>query len=728
METIVLLIKRHMFDFLLAGEGNIIPIVLNDFLKSGAKPPEDINITSLSVTWGGSLADLRVFRRDKVIQVGNYDPFFVRGQDIELNIRLSTTDIRSMTCKELRFFHLGLIGPYSKVLSRAQTFRFFYKYGVGYMLLGGRHARRLAAFLIRSCVLFSTLYIVAGGLIGYTIGLPLLFFLCSLALLFGGVTWMHGFVPGLYIVQLGKCIGEYYTICKILRFKGRQGFGYGRTFLPEHKMKQLNSHRARVYLLILFVLGTIWRMYPHMFLVPSIFPGDEHTTVSYVLWLMEHGGSANPFHNPHLEFYLTYAVCLLTRADPVKICFIMNPIIGGLSVLSFYYFATNVMSEKKALVAASIFTFSEAHFYRTCNFTSTEALGIFLMFLFLGLYGRKKYRLAAVVLVTIPFAHTLPFIFSVSFTVIHVLMNKGNKLYALTLCVLTILLYASPLKIHIPQSTRIIVGMLSSFSWKNVFVYSSFEILSFLPCFSGIVIMSVVTLPRFKEWNGINKLLLFICVMGMGVSILCYRYMSPVRFLVYITIPLTLTFAERVESKKVLAILIVIMVATPYAGGLDKMMWISDSITTEEIDAVEWLIEQGYFNLKTDPTPDYVQYGRRGDWFYDTTVNKYVILRSGSWMKYRVFLNYKYKNASWIKITNMPYQPSYVFLSERMKRGAFIHDRGEGRADLRPTILNVPIEDIWRGDSRWKEIYNKNGVVIYENLVFAANRRKSVGD
>lgn len=233
IEVILLLIGKYRFDILNRSTNNWEEITLKEFLQTGEKLPNDIDVSSLSLKWGAP-HHVCVVKRDIVIRVGNYDPFFPRGQDEDLRIRLNVIGIKGIVCKELHFLHIGLLDRYSKMFVRSAFFRFLYKYGFKYMLLGGVHTEHSLAFLVRSVFMVSLLGLIFGPFIGVPFLCPLIILLISVGGLLSGVVFKHrslGFKLSLYIIQLGKCFGEYYTLYKILKDKNRKGFGYGKRWL-----------------------------------------------------------------------------------------------------------------------------------------------------------------------------------------------------------------------------------------------------------------------------------------------------------------------------------------------------------------------------------------------------------------------------------------------------------------------------------------------------------------
>lgn len=488
------------------------------------------------------------------------------------------------------------------------------------------------------------------------------------------------------------------------------------------KLRTTKYQKEHIYLILLTLGGILWRTFPHMFLAPHMFPADEQNVLGYMIRLVEHR-THDPFSIPYLEFYLIYFIQLILKTDIIRLSFLANPIIGGLSVLAFYFFVSGMLSKKDSLWATLLFTFSEVHFYRTIHFSSTEALGLFLMFLFLGFYIRKQKRASIILLTIIPFAHTLPFIFSIIVVAIHRLLGNENKHTGLMVIVLTGVAIIIPLIIHKSQTSYVFSGIITNFSLSNIFVYDLSDILEFLPIYLGIIIMATIGLFRIRKWNGMISALYPVSFIGILISLLGYNSMviAPTRFLVYLAIPSICLVVTEIKNRRFLGLLVIIMIASPLTGGLNKVVWVADSITVEEIEAVDWIIENGYFKLITDVEHNYTKYGI---WFFDTTVYHYTCLYGKqAWMNYEVFLNYKYPNSSWDKNSGQAYQPDYVFLSERIENRGFFIDRGSvGNRFQRAQVIHAPIKNIWKDDPNWKEIYNHNKVIIYENNIFAKIR------
>lgn len=239
IESLLYLEDKHSFDGL---EGEICEITSEeaDELKTKGELDFEIDVTSyglVDIKWQGRYGMGRhLLKREHIIQVGNFDSFFTRGQTHDLTYRLSANNTKRFRCKGLKFYHTGLLKGYKKkgfiqnVLNRSTYLKFFYKYGLNILTMDKEH---------------TLLFIYRVGLVGlfllsiifYKLWIfPLLTMLGVLGL-FIGVSSRYGFKVNLFFIQIGKCIGELTTIYDIIVYKNRQPFGYGKKYLKQEEMK-----------------------------------------------------------------------------------------------------------------------------------------------------------------------------------------------------------------------------------------------------------------------------------------------------------------------------------------------------------------------------------------------------------------------------------------------------------------------------------------------------------
>lgn len=452
------------------------------------------------------------------------------------------------------------------------------------------------------------------------------------------------------------------------------------------------NKKIALCLFILFVVGMLWKLYPRM-LVAAMFPSDEYINIGYVLYLVKHAGNPfDAFHNPHLGYFLVYFISLITKIEVHQIMFSINPIIAGLTVVPFFLFASKILNNKKqALIASVFFTFSETMFYRTCHYGSNEALGLFLMFTYLAMYlnftNIRRKLLSIPILILIPFAHLLPFIFAIVFTTLDLFLKK-RKIVVLGLIIASVLFIFNPIFPPHRFVASVFSGNLSTISLEKIFLFSFSEIIRVVPFFMGLTAMLVLCLFSYKKSSKLEKSLLLLMLFSIPLSLLLYstRMVGPTRLLLYVSIPLFIMTARILDKKKCVVILITfLMVMSPLIGGINRFTWVSDSITQNEIEAIEFLSSQGFFDSK-----------KATYWYGDLPVRQYFSTYCGS---------------------NIVYNPtpigyySHIFLSERMeKQGFFLEPNYEGGRSIE---IRRPIIDIWaRNETGWKDWYYEQGMIL----------------
>ena len=448
------------------------------------------------------------------------------------------------------------------------------------------------------------------------------------------------------------------------------------------------NKKILIILLILSISCFVWRLYPRM-LVPRIFPSGEYINIVYVLWLVRSGGIPfDAFHNPHLGFFLVYFISLFIKIEVHQIMFTINPILSGLTVIPFFFFASKILNNKRqALIASIFFTFSETVFYRTCHYGSNEALGLFLMFTYLAVYlqvTRLRYKLLSIsILMTIPFAHVLPFIFGVVFTTLDLFLKK-RKVIVICLIITSIICIFNPIFPPHRFVASVFTGSLSSISLEKIFLYNFSDVVNNIPFFMGLVCMFLLSLFSYKKSSKLEKGTFLIVLFAVPLSLLLYSAMSmgPTRLLIYISIPLFTMTARILDKRKCVVIIIVsLMIMSPLIGGVNHIFWLSDSITQDEIDAIEILGSQGFFDSK-----------KATYWYGDLPVKQY--------------LN-TYWNSSLV-YNPTPYY-THIFLSERMeKQGFFLEPNYEGGRSIE---IRGPVKDVWQtNETGWEDWYHDHGV------------------
>lgn len=231
-EALVEITKRGRFDYLeYVSNDFIAPDEVKDMGREG-RLPDSIDMSLLELKHDHP-SSILVVRCRAAIEVGNYDPCFVRGQGFELCTRLSILGYKGISYGGMNVRHAWTGESLGKSLSRAVYFRLLYKYGLRYVFLGGVHTEHSVAFLLRSCVVFSFPLFGLCFIMGIPISIPLLMLFGGFSALVAGLTIKHGASLGTYVNQLGKCFGEYYLLYEILTNKTKPKRGYGKKFLKE---------------------------------------------------------------------------------------------------------------------------------------------------------------------------------------------------------------------------------------------------------------------------------------------------------------------------------------------------------------------------------------------------------------------------------------------------------------------------------------------------------------
>jgi hypothetical protein len=212
----------------------------------------------------------------------------------------------------------------------------------------------------------------------------------------------------------------------------------------------------------------------------------------------------------------------------------------------------------------------------------------------------------------------------------------------------------------------------------------------------GTISMLFLCLVSFKNASKLEKLVLVLIFLGIIPSLLLYntRLIAPTRLLAYMSIPLYTMTARiltespfRYVSKKTFAIvlIVILMLSSPVIGGLNKFVWINDSITDKELQAINYLSSKELFNN------DGGTY-----WYADLPVKQYISAYWGG------SVDYKYQNKTICF--------HYVFLSERMEKNGFFITIVSGR---RTVEERRPVIDIWaHNETKWQDYYYEEGLIL----------------
>jgi len=177
-------------------------------------------------------AGLMAFRRDQVLKLDNFDPLFSRGQDLDMTIKLFSSDYKGGECTS-QGYHFGVYGlnNIKKCFKHGTFFKLLYKYGWRYCFVYPQH---FAGVLLRTTFLLSTIFLLISLFYGYT----------QVSLIFGGLILLTqiGIALGLYIsfgrlninqfvIQILDSIGEFYQLWCLMRIKNKPPMGYGKKYI-----------------------------------------------------------------------------------------------------------------------------------------------------------------------------------------------------------------------------------------------------------------------------------------------------------------------------------------------------------------------------------------------------------------------------------------------------------------------------------------------------------------
>lgn len=494
-------------------------------------------------------------------------------------------------------------------------------------------------------------------------------------------------------------------------------------------LTELIEENPWVILLGLAIVGTLWKSYPHM-IIAELLPSDEYNNWVLLEVMIREGKAFDLLLSPQLQYYMMFLLNQITGINSITMFRWANGIIGGFSVFSFYYFCSAMLDKRQAIIASTLYTFSEPFFYRSCFLGSTEILGITLMFVMFGLYLRKKYLHILPFTLFSAFIHLAPFVFGLVSIVTPFLLSRKTLPKAALVVVAMVLLIFGPFSPHRKQKLEIFSSATNSISLQNLFIFSLPELLTKgLLSYLGFVALALITLPRIREWNKTEKSLLLISTSFMMLSWIGYNAMiySPRRMIVYMVIPMLTSIVRFITNPKGLLLIVSLMILSPPLMGTQSFVWVYDSITESELEAIDWLVENNYFAesewhkwfsdrpitqainphiffFRPDRDPASASVSTQEELEY---LNKFV---DKIHEFYEAFLN-----GSESKVED-DFPWNYVIISERMKKRSFylVRDPAGG---TRSKEIRIPTKDVWKDDPRFKEIYNMNGVVIYEKTI-----------
>lgn len=469
----------------------------------------------------------------------------------------------------------------------------------------------------------------------------------------------------------------------------------------------------------LLLLGTVlvsffYKAYLHLFIVQHWIPCDEIINFITIRNLVQTGQPVNLSYYPHGMHFFVYGIWLITRVDPQTLCMFFNPVIGAVSVIVFYYLTKTFVDSRSALLSSAVFAVNEAFLYRSAHFGSSEPLGILLMLGSFYFFVKKRYILCGTSMFLTYEVHLLPFFFGLAVLGGNILIRRFSKKVMLTfgiLCCVVIGLFYTNLFPYQRQLGFISPGsFVGRVSPENLMLFPLIELLTYGIAFSGSILVFVYSMPDFRKGNKFTQIWIVISLLMALVLQLTYNSLTigPFRMLVYISIGLVLLYSfVKIPFKTFFTVIILIgMFISPFLNGWSLMFRVYDSVTIEEIQAIEWIVED--CSLTKTPLDIVADYPIIEYWdLY--IIPEYVLNPEFDFMVFKETINAR---KDYLEGESSQVNFTYVFLSERMEKQAFYEEWGE----IRTYQYRKPILDRWVDDPEWEQIYNKANVKIYRRV------------
>lgn len=474
--------------------------------------------------------------------------------------------------------------------------------------------------------------------------------------------------------------------------------------MEESCTRCLGNAKVPIIVAALVAVGFLFRAYPHLFLI-NRWIIEESYNYQTVRDLVLTGASPQAGFYPMLEHQLIYWAWLLTRIDPVTLSQYANPLLGALTVVPLYYVLRHRLTQRQALLGCGLWALSEAAFYRAAYFGSTEALGFLFSLGALAAYQRKHYILTAPLLLLGAASHLLPTAFTFGVITADLVLKATTRQRILLsgLIIGVVAVFFSPLNPHQRLLSSIsvdaLVGGFGSFG-----VYGLWEVLDATAIFGGFVALGATAAWGWL-WTQKNRLMTVYLALAAGLFVFSWvdyqpNVFAPPRLTFYFLVPLIYYAATWVNVKTV-GLICAVAVAASWAG-CSTMLMTAHTVTAEEYAALDELAEMKLIK-------DY------GWWLADYPIKTTLSLYAEDMSLWEVPFNSaeivkaaKRVNDTFTSSTfTYPYQ--YIFLSERMKQGAFLIINTGGRSIQRVQ----PITDVWAGDPLWGVAYRGHGVTVY---------------
>jgi len=487
---------------------------------------------------------------------------------------------------------------------------------------------------------------------------------------------------------------------------------------------KLKLTKDKIIFIMFFLTCFLIHLIPR-FLVANWFVEEE-----FVYMIVESLMGNNPEYAgfyPSLTQRMVVGFSFFGFINPEIIAKIINPLFATLTLIPIYFLVKNSLTKNQTYTVLLFWAFSEAVFYRTAHFSSTEAVSFFFAILALALYQQTKIKygfgLVLGCLGLSLWSHVLPAVIIAGTIFIHKFLFSGLKGKIIGLCLIIgvgLILFSS----FSPHLRVIDVGnpitMLSNLSISNLFLYSITELFFGIKIFSGLLILLLLSIPMLILKPKNHKILLSLLIVSILIFIFSWiayspQIFAPPRLTLYFVIPLsyyaTLTIWKIYKTNKKSLFIVGLIVTTMLISifsGLQPMLWIDNAMTKYEYQAL-----QDNKDIITDVY----------DWWCDYPVRIAITRITLSNIKHaptnetkaiidsEIFRNYSATVTP--NNANIVISFKYVFYSERMsKEGLFIMYYGEGRSKQ----IREPIPNIWETSPFWKLVYNNTEVKIYERV------------
>lgn len=468
------------------------------------------------------------------------------------------------------------------------------------------------------------------------------------------------------------------------------------------------------------------RAYPHLFLIPQWSPEEEYNFM-IVNELCIKGSTNYLGAYPVFGHLIIWLVNFLTGINSAFISQYFNPFFSALTIIPLFLFVQKISSRQTAFLASVFWAFSEAVFYRSAIFSSTETFAFFLAMFALYFYVKKQYVPTIILMCFAFYTHLLP-AFMIFLTIfLHQFIIRSRKIKFLSIAILTgvVLFLFSPLNPH-----QRIVSVLNPsvlfnhFSLSNVFVYSMQDLVMGLTIFLGIILLGLITIISLIKYRVQNKLVFSMLIISICTFIFSWivyspNIFAPPRLTFYFVIPFSfyaslfiINFSIRRKTLlKILkcSVVVFVLVAMVISSicGAQTMLFYQNSVTNNEYLALHELQELGLLNIN----PSY--------WWSDYPVrisitSIVVITNSSIPITTTVNETSVINNSTRLADQNGTLNPDtifkYVFFSERMEKESFFTVFTNNRTQQ----IRVPLHDVWANSSMWQLIYYNHGVKVYE--------------